>query len=54
MDDAFYINGDSLIRLGIDPKEGVEYLENKQVKCINPVHITALQILKEKPAVQTS
>ncbi|MDB5054997.1 MAG: hypothetical protein JWM44_3047 [Bacilli bacterium] len=54
MKDTFNINHDSLSRLGINPKEGVIYLENKLAITINPVHVRALQILKKKPAVQTS
>lgn len=54
MDDAFHINCESLKRLGIDPRDGVTYLENKEVMTLNPVHVIALQVLRGKPAVQTS
>lgn len=52
--DVFYINRESLQKLGIDPSEGVTYLESKDGKDINPVHVKSLQILKKKPAVHSS
>jgi hypothetical protein len=51
---VFYITSESLIKLGIDPKEGIEYLENKKAITINPVHVRALLLLKQKPAVASS
>lgn len=50
----FYINGESLLRLGIDPIEAVRYLENKKAITINPVHVKAHQILKKQPMVPSS
>lgn len=48
------IRARALLRLGIDPQEGIDYLENKQAVTINPVHVKALQVLKQKPAVASS
>lgn len=52
--DIFWINRDSLIKLGIDPQEGVTYLESKLATTINPVHVKALDVLKQRPAVPSS
>jgi hypothetical protein len=52
--DIFYINSEYLLKLGIDPKEAVEYLDNKKAITVNPVHVKALQVLKQKPAVPSS
>lgn len=42
------INCETLLKLGIDPNEAIEYLLKKETKDIYAVHITALQILKQK------
>lgn len=52
--DVFYITKERFLKLGIDPREAISYLENKKAITVNPVHVKALQILKEKPVVQTS
>lgn len=52
--DTFDINHESLMKLNIDPKEAVMYLENKLTTTINPVHVKALHLLKQKPPVPTS
>lgn len=52
--DVFYINRESLIKLGIDPQQGVSYLESKLATTINPVHVKALDVLKQQPAVPSS
>jgi hypothetical protein len=44
--DTFYINREAFIRLSIDPKEAVEYLENKEAIDMNPAHVKALGLLK--------
>lgn len=35
--------------LGLDPKAGVEYIENKDIADIDPQHVTALLILRGSP-----
>lgn len=52
--DNLYITQELLSKLGIDPEEAISYLLNKEAITINPVHVKALHVLKEKPAVQTS
>lgn len=43
-----YINCEFLRYLGIDPEEGVLYLESKKAIDMNPVHIKAHQLLKQQ------
>jgi hypothetical protein len=45
---VLYIDSESLIMLGIDPDEGVKYLENKEVMEMSPVHFKTYQILKQQ------
>lgn len=47
---TFNITPEALLELGIDPTEGIEYLENKKVSSIHPVHVTALLLLKQPVA----
>jgi len=51
---TFDINRESLLRLGIDPEEGILYLESKNANDLNPAHVKALQILKQKPTIASS
>jgi hypothetical protein len=46
----FDINCDSIIELGIEIKEAVEYLEKKKASTIHPVHVKALLLLKQPVA----
>lgn len=48
------IDQECLKRLGIDPKEGVDYILNKDVDTIGPVHVKALHILKQAPLATSS
>lgn len=48
------IDSDLLSKIGIEPTDGIEYIENKKVTDLNPVHVKALQILKQKPVVASS
>lgn len=41
------ITGELLLKLGITPEEGVEYLENKMAIDMSPVHVKAHQLLKQ-------
>lgn len=50
--DVFQINCESLLELGIDPQEAIEYLERKRALTLNPAHVMALHILK-KPLVHS-
>lgn len=52
--ETFYISRESLLKLGIEPKEAIEYIENKRATTINPVHVKALQILKKQESVASS
>lgn len=47
------INIEFILMLGLDPKEAVEYLENKRAVDMNPVHIKAHQILKQQPVASS-
>jgi hypothetical protein len=52
-----YIDREYFIRLGIDPQKAIEYVENKRVSTIDPIHVYAYEMLKkkpEKPVVQHS
>jgi hypothetical protein len=49
--DTLYINSDALLMMGIDPYEGIKYLEEKKAVDMNPAHVKALVLLKQKPAV---
>lgn len=49
--DNFYINHDFFKILGIDPQNGVKYLESKDASTIDPVHVKALEVLKKMPLV---
>lgn len=42
-----FIDSESLLTLGINPQEGVEYLENKKAIDMDPVHVKAHQKLKQ-------
>lgn len=53
--EKFIINSEYLRILGIDPEEGIEYLESKKTVTIDPIHVIALQILKQsRPMVASS
>lgn len=52
--DVFIINQEYLRIFGIDPEEGVRYLESKEASTIDPIHVTALGVLKQKPLVASS
>lgn len=43
----FKITHESFLELGIHPYEAVEYLENKKAITINPIHVTALLLLRQ-------
>lgn len=45
--ETFIINSENLIKLGIEPEEAIEYLENKCATTIAPAHVKALIILRE-------
>lgn len=47
------ITSELLLSLGIDPEEGVMYLESKDAVDMNPVHVRAVQLLRE-PVVSSS
>lgn len=49
----FYINRESLLIMGIDPEEAVNYIESKKASTIDPVHIKGLDILRKKPKVHS-
>lgn len=50
----FDIRNRTMFGLGIDPQEGIDHLERKMAVTINPVHVRALEVLKQKPAVASS
>ena len=50
----FDLTQENLLKLGIDPCKGIEYLQNKDAATINPIHVHAIQFLKQKPAVASS
>jgi hypothetical protein len=50
----FCINQESLRIFGVDPQEGIDYLESKKAITIDPVHVTSLQVLKQNPLVAYS
>ncbi|GCL71751.1 hypothetical protein PN4B1_16560 [Paenibacillus naphthalenovorans] len=52
--DILFLTRENLIKLGIDPKEGIEYLETKKAITVNPSHVKALDVLKQRPAVPSS
>jgi hypothetical protein len=52
--DTFYINPESLRKLGTDPAAGVNYLLSKMAVTINPAHVKTLQVLREQPSVASS
>lgn len=45
--DIFYINCGTFTKLGIRPKEGIEYILNKKAMTITPVDVRTLQVLKK-------
>jgi len=51
--DVLYISAETLIKLGITVNESIKYLECKKAITINPVHVKALQVLKQKPLVSS-
>jgi hypothetical protein len=51
--DVLYITAETLIKLGITVDESIEYLESKKALTVNPVHVKALQVLKQKPLVSS-
>lgn len=46
--DTLYIDRKTLLKLGIFPKEAIEYIEHKKAKDIHPVHVKTLLILREE------
>lgn len=44
-----YITRENLLRLGVDPDEGIRALLNKKAIDLHPYHVKALQILKPRP-----
>jgi hypothetical protein len=52
--DVFRINREYLEIFGIDPQEGIDYLENKKAIEMNPNHVKVHAILKQKPLVSSS
>jgi hypothetical protein len=46
--DKLFIDYEFFKRLGIDPEEGIKYLENKDAIKLKPVHVMAHQILKQQ------
>lgn len=52
--EKFFINHEYLKILGVDPKDGVKYLESKKATTIDPIHVTVLQLLRQSPLVASS
>lgn len=53
--DVFKISREYLEIFGIDPQEGIDYLENKKAIDMNPNHVRVHAILKQqKPLVSSS
>lgn len=50
----FCINQESLRIFGVDPQEGIDYIESKNAITIDPIHVIALRVLKQKPLVASS
>lgn len=42
------INSNTFLKLGIDPKEAIDYLERKKAVTLSPAHVIGLQILKQQ------
>jgi hypothetical protein len=51
--DTLLINQETLSMMGLDISEAIKYLETKKAIDMNPVHVKALVLLKQKPAVAT-
>lgn len=45
------INCSFLRDMGIDPLEGIKYLEMKEASTIDPVHVMSLLILKQQQPI---
>lgn len=52
--DEVIINADTFKSLNIEMKEVIEYLENKKMLSMKPIHIKAYHYLKNQPAVASS
>lgn len=50
----FYICRNTLTKLGIDPQEAIRYLECKNAVDMNPAHVKALIILRNRPNIASS
>lgn len=51
--DTVYITAKMLLKLGITPEEAIDYLNNKKAVTIKPIHVKALQVLKQTPLVSS-
>jgi hypothetical protein len=52
--DMLILDENLMKKLGIDVKEVVEYLENKDAHQINPIHVSAYHYWKRLPTVASS